>query len=245
MTHGYLSFMEIGRKLKLDMQEVKACPICGCTTLKMFYHPFLRCKGCGVQVQQWIPTADACAAFYKGSYRQIINGEEEPTPEMVRPEAVRAAAALPVAYLGNKNPKRHLDVGAGVGETMRIAQEVYHVVSDGVEPHDNFRRAIQAKGFTVYEHVSEAPDGEYDWATTLHVLEHVVDPVGFLKGIKPKLAAGGVLVVQVPNRGYIGAHLFSFFKGPLQGVIERAGFKMVDVALEMDSTGWTALCRPT
>jgi hypothetical protein len=44
--------------------------------------------------------------------------------------------------------------------------------------------------------------------TAFHVLEHVPDPVGMTRRMLEWLAPGGLLVVEVPNAGGLGARLF-------------------------------------
>jgi SAM-dependent methyltransferase len=85
----------------------------------------------------------------------------------------------------------------------------------------------------------EAPfaPAEFDLITALHVLEHVPDPVAAVRRMLGWLAPGGLLVVEVPNAGGLGARLFGrawsglelprhlshFTPATLEQVVTRAG----------------------
>jgi 2-polyprenyl-6-hydroxyphenyl methylase/3-demethylubiquinone-9 3-methyltransferase len=46
----------------------------------------------------------------------------------------------------------------------------------------------------------EATTQTYDLVTSLEVIEHVVDPAGFVRGLASAIAAGGLLILSTPNR---------------------------------------------
>jgi len=54
----------------------------------------------------------------------------------------------------------------------------------------------------------EAPGRQYDIITAFDVIEHVADPVGFLRGIEKRLAAGGVCFVSTPDEESLVARAF-------------------------------------
>jgi len=73
----------------------------------------------------------------------------------------------------------------------------------------------------------------FDIITMEHVLEHIKDPVAFLKEIHPVLAPGGVIIIQVPDCGVnpymllVADHSSHFDADTLQQVFEQAGFKVL------------------
>lgn len=105
---------------------------------------------------------------------------------------------------------RYLDVGCGSGGALGVAQALGWQVS-GVEM--DAAAAAKARRFTARLHVGDlqaAPfaNGEFDVISAYHVLEHVPDPVGAVRRMLGWLAPGGLLVVEVPNAGGLGARLF-------------------------------------
>jgi SAM-dependent methyltransferase len=105
---------------------------------------------------------------------------------------------------------RYLDVGCGSGGALGVAQALGWQVT-GVEV--DAAAAEKAKRFASEIHVGDvlsAPfaDGRFDVATAFHVLEHVPDPVAVLRRMLQWLAPGGLLIVEVPNAGGLGAAIF-------------------------------------
>ncbi|HZP39704.1 MAG TPA: class I SAM-dependent methyltransferase [Methylomirabilota bacterium] len=105
---------------------------------------------------------------------------------------------------------RYLDVGCGSGAALGVARSLGWQVA-GVEM--DAAAAARARRFTARIHVGDlqaapfAPH-EFDVISAYHVLEHVPDPVGAVRRMLGWLAPGGLLIVEVPNAGGLGARLF-------------------------------------
>jgi len=97
--------------------------------------------------------------------------------------------------------KRLLDVGAGSGKLVRFLRG-RGVDASGIEPSralfDRFLKNDPAFACATLDDI-EAPGRQYDIITAFDVIEHVADPVGFLRGIEKRLAAGGVCFVSTPD----------------------------------------------
>jgi len=50
--------------------------------------------------------------------------------------------------------------------------------------------------------------GSFDVLTAFHLLEHVPDPVAVVRRMLEWLAPGGLVIIEVPNAGGLGASLF-------------------------------------
>jgi SAM-dependent methyltransferase len=105
---------------------------------------------------------------------------------------------------------RYLDVGCGSGAWLGLARALGWRVA-GIEANEAAAR--KARRFTDELHVGDvlgAPfaTASFDVVTAFHVLEHVVDPVAVVRRMLEWLAPGGLLIVEVPNAGGLGAALF-------------------------------------
>ena len=102
------------------------------------------------------------------------------------------------------NPKRILEVGCGQGNFSKNFTDVEYL---GVEANAEMATRARANGINVitglYDDVaSQIPDGHFDLVVCNDVIEHMIDPAGFLRNVKAKLAPGGHLIVSIPNIRY-------------------------------------------
>jgi len=133
-----------------------------------------------------------------------------------------------------------LDVGCATGTYMEAAQKRGWTVT-GVETADFARQHAAARTASlVTASCDELPAGQrYDLVTLHHVLEHLHEPVAFLRDtLAPRV--GGRLLIEVPNFDSLASRVYgsrwrdlrleqhvSHFTGPtLAGVLAAAGFRV-------------------
>jgi SAM-dependent methyltransferase len=105
---------------------------------------------------------------------------------------------------------RYLDVGCGSGGALGVARALGWRTA-GIEIDAD--AAARARAFADELHVGDAfgapfAPGRFDVVSAFHVLEHVPDPVALLRRMLGWLAPDGLLIVEVPNAGGLGARLF-------------------------------------
>lgn len=71
-----------------------------------------------------------------------------------------------------------------------------------IEPSQAWQAVLRRKGYSVYSYAEDAAKdwaGKVDAVTSFDVIEHVDDPVGFLRGIHGLLRDGGEAIVGTPT----------------------------------------------
>lgn len=149
-------------------------------------------------------------------------------------------------YLGNDRAGRLLDVGCGNGVFLNHMQSLGWNVQ-GVEV-DSKSAQIVKETFDIPVYVGSLEQAQYahnyfDAITLSHVIEHVYDPIGLLKGCHRVLKPGGHLVAVTPNvcstgharfkRHWRGLepprHLHLFSPLSLKRIANQAGFQKVEI----------------
>ncbi len=156
------------------------------------------CSGCGLVFLWPRPGEQELAAYYQGAYREEYDGKVSPntTHQKVQSDVLERARRL--APLSTP-AARVLEIGSGSGALLEAVRP--HAASVvGVEPGTAHREwANQTLGIETVERLQDLGQRRFTLIGLFHVLEHVPDPVGFLKQIVPYLAPGGTLAIEVPN----------------------------------------------
>lgn len=147
-----------------------------------------------------------------------------------------------------------LDVGCGCGFFLKVAQDGGWQ-PEGVEISPRAAELSRRYGnFRI--HVGKFDERQGNLATypvisAQHILEHMRDPVQFLKALHEKLQPKGILVVAVPNRNSWmrrwadidwvclreRGHLFHFTIESLKNLLEKGGFRL----LAWETPQWNSL----
>lgn len=155
----------------------------------------------------------------------------------------------PLLYIfGSRNFSSLLDVGCGFGFLVHFSETCLGIDAIGVEPSPSGvwgRKQLGIKVFHEYlENCSELKDRKFDTIYCSELIEHVPDPLGFIRLLQSYLAEDGVLVLTTPNGSFIdnnrsttellailwpGFHLFLFSRRALRNVLKKAGFSYVKV----------------
>lgn len=148
---------------------------------------------------------------------------------------------------------RMLDVGCGNGATLRaFGQVAPGWTKAGTEFDAKYRAEIESIPGTEPLHVGpvELVPGTFDVITMVHVLEHIVEPVGVLETLRGKLAPGGLLLVEVPHHPanpfelLIADHRTHFTADTLARALAKAGYEIVSVAEDWIPKELSVVARP-
>lgn len=108
-----------------------------------------------------------------------------------------------------------LEVGCGEGN---FASNFPNAEYWGVEPVTKYAETAASKHLKIlngtYESVSDQiPCGYFDLIACNDVIEHMIDPIGFLQDVKHKLKPTGKLIASIPNIRHIPVLWKLLFKG--------------------------------
>ncbi len=145
-------------------------------------------------------------------------------------------------HLAQTKPGQLLDIGCGGGVFIHTFLENYPDWSaNGVEPTPSFAElAGRRLGATVISGNYKSglfPDTRFDLITINQVLEHVLDPVDFLRDVRRDIAPGGYVYIEVPDvedfshlspdhDRFRMQHLWVFSKASLANVCQHAGYRV-------------------
>lgn len=211
-----------------------------------------RCSRCGLVFLFPMLVGREEEEFYELMFRRLYHGDDY-SVERLHDEYAAEAEKRKERFLEMGELRGPLlEVGASSGYFMEAVSghvdEVY-----GVEPNDVQRDFAVKKGLNVFASLDELPVEEFSTIVMFHVLEHISDPVGYLKLLGSKLKDGGILVVEVPNVDDIllskysipefekfywhVAHSYYFSRETLSLVGEKAGFEVEVKPIQRYSIG--------
>ncbi len=209
----------------------------------------VRCGTCGhVQVAP-LPSREEEAAYYAkdmqprhlwtdGDYFDIVRAK-------ARPETERRLAWL---HATTAEGGAVLDIGSGYGFFVDAVCAAGFAAS-GLEVSNHRLQLARSgmRGTFIQGEANETFVAEhtqrYDTVTAFHVIEHVRDPVAYLRQLMRLLRPGGTLLVEVPNVGdeliaqipeyarhhWQICHLSYFDKPRLELALRRAGAERCEV----------------
>lgn len=228
--------------IEIGLEQV-VCPFCGGAQ----FHPFhtegqfqmVRCASCGFIYLNPRPTKETLLCFYQ-DYLPKDASSVEAWQRMMEPIFQRAARLI------EQHKKRGtlVDVGAGFGfflsemkkrgwevTGVEISQKAIDYARDVLGIHLRWG-PLEEAGF---------PEGYFDVVSGFYVIEHLPQPIEFLKECFRILKPGGMLLLRYPhtspiknvlqflgirNRLYdLPAHLSDFSPEMIQRCLEKVGFK--------------------
>lgn len=199
--------------------------------------PF-RCDECGLVFLHPRMSLEEEKEFYENIYRFHYETQDA---ESLWLESLPEAQRRVERFFHLFTPQtRILEIGCASGFFVSEVQK--HVKSaTGVELTKEYVNYAKGKGLDVRLSLDEVKDSSCDLVFMFHVLEHIENPVEFLKEVKKKLIPGGTLIVEVPNvddilisvyriKAHLDfyweiAHNYYFSKTTLAKVLEKAGYR--------------------
>ena len=158
-------------------------------------HTVWRCQQCGTG---FLPDVDM--DYTTSQYRQQVDGSSTATSYYQAHDAEQAAK-LALVGTDQLRGKVVADIGCGAGSFLDLIRGLTDRTV-AIEPSQGYHQALADKGCHVYAWPQQAIkdwEGQVDLAVCFSVLEHVADPVVFLKQARQLLRDGGHLLISTPN----------------------------------------------
>jgi SAM-dependent methyltransferase len=217
------------------------CPLCGmyvgveASTRKTGNWTYAQCGSCGALSLNPMPDEATLRSYYNDAY-------SVPPERYVRQTAQNAPLIL--KELGERLPGKGklLEVGCSYGSFLDAARREGWDAA-GIELDDRAaRHGRENLSLKILAGTLESEMGRleppYDAIVTFHVIEHLRDPIEFLKRCRELLREGGVLILKTPNvASWIAqrtgpywewlsppAHIHLFSAGTLELVLQKTGF---------------------
>jgi 2-polyprenyl-3-methyl-5-hydroxy-6-metoxy-1,4-benzoquinol methylase len=105
----------------------------------------------------------------------------------------------------NTSDSKILDVGCGDGRALAFLRQSYRGTLEGVDLSAESAKACLNRGFRVFSgdfvelmNLGVLGEKSYDWVLSFHCLEHVSNPLGFVKQMVRLLKPSGSLLISTP-----------------------------------------------
>lgn len=142
----------------------------------------------------------------------------------------------------NNKSKSLLDIGAGTGDFLVLAQSKGYEVA-GVEPNTRARQLALQKGVNLEPKLDSFLGTKFQTITLWHVLEHLPNLQEQISDITSLLEEDGTLIIAVPNfksfdakhygtywAGYdVPRHLWHFSKTSITKLFDRHGMEVASI----------------
>lgn len=219
------------------------CYICGGNSIKIrdhtrdSDHSVYKCKICDTCFLYPIPDT---TNYYQDTYwidRDKMDYDavysDSLSEAMIRVDDVRSTLLI------DDNTKM-IEIGCGIG-AFTISMSKY-ICIDAVEPFNEYRYWIRSNNdINIYSNIYEI-DTYYDYGVLFHVLEHVTDPVEFIKTL---LTKSGGLYIEIPNSNdvmlnninysnyfYQKAHIYYMNESSMRYIADMIGCE-IDIRYKM------------
>lgn len=191
---------------KLKLINNIECPLCNCIDYEVRKQgvrfaedvDVCKCQSCSLEYLWPQPDNEHLNEFYTHEYRTVYG---DPTPaERHVADTIEANQRIKRLSPNLDKKMRVLEIGSG---SCAFIQNLSPLVDDviGVEMDDTSREWFTStSSIKVFHKLEDVPNNNgFDLIVLFHVLEHLSNPVKFLKELAERLNLGGSIVIEVPN----------------------------------------------
>ena len=226
------------------------CPICSSKNIKLQkvfrnnHSAFselnrVACNTCELQFAYPMPEIEKLEA-YNDSYHDSAHGGSD--RDLKQQAFFTGLAKTRIDFivgqisLEKDYPYKILEIGPGPGAfvkvwTDRFPKSQYFVLESDKSCHEGLKKI----GAKIIDDKENKIEDEYDFVIISHVLEHVTEPILFLKSFVDKMKKGGHLFIEVPcmdwkHKALDEPHLLFFDKKPMEILLQRLKLTQLKIA---------------
>jgi len=231
---------------KKEPKRKISCPVCGSTVILPFWsyenYSYSRCPDCSLVYQNPQPLESSLFERYDDTYFAYEKANEEAYFRLMKLGLEDIGFDAFTSAIPD-TAKSIVDIGCATGRLIADLQ-AKGWRTQGVEicrPSAEF--GIKTYGVRIHIGTLETAafkDASFAVVHCSHLIEHLTDPVNFLKEVRRVLIPGGWLVVTTPNissfqaylmkdrwRSAIADHLFLYSRRSLGRILASNGFRII------------------
>ena len=232
----------------MTYKSAAVCPLCGDSGLRPSRFGLLLCASCGLIVNPAIFQKGAADERNKTAFG--AGYEPEPSIWVHWFDRLKNRRYLSQLHRAGARTGKLLEVGIGSGSFLAQARAGGFEVTGCDLSEAVCDRVQNALGIQIHcGSLESLPERRWDVVVMNHVLEHVENPLAFLRAARERLRPGGLLHVAVPNAACWEASLpgwnsyeryhVAYFNGPsLDRALRAAGFTPMTQVTHETFSGW-------
>lgn len=221
-------------------KTIKNCPICLSSKSNIYitkhYMKIVQCSKCNLTYSEKQPK----------NFNDVYSSDDYLQDTISLSDKIRKYRIIRFARERIKILKKYkkkgslLDIGCGTGWFLQEAKKHYDTF--GVEYSDTLRKWLKKKiNILSFKNISDVKN-KFDIITVFDVIEHVPNPLVFLKSLKKKMKKNGIILIFTPNIDSLGFtylkeknnllcpphHLYYFNKKSFEFLCRKLNFDIIE-----------------
>ncbi|MGB2925067.1 MAG: class I SAM-dependent methyltransferase [Limnothrix sp.] len=200
------------------MINKEACPVCETNKARYLFTidigQLITCQNCSLIYYIPRPSPEELTKFYSNeNYRKEFSESLMSGKKFAKQRYFQFEENIKKydPKLLNLSSKKILDIGCGTGDFLNIAQEKNWTIAGQELSSEAAISANQMLGHNCVQSgdlsILNLPAEFYDVVTIYHVIEHLISPIEMLQKIHKLVRPGGLVFVETPNIGGLGAKI--------------------------------------
>ena len=192
----------------MKLTTLKKCLLCKTGELKYVFskksYKFVKCQKCKLLFVNPRPSTELLKIIYSKEYFEGKIDLQDQEPKNFIDEkysSIARADKILDKVRRYKNLGNLLDIGCGLGFLLdRAIEKNWKTIGIDISDYaikECKKRRLSVKKGSIEE--VNLPNNYFDVIIATDVLEHIFDPIIFIKKVHKLLKIGGVLVIEVPN----------------------------------------------